>query len=66
MEEWDKGYEWDDEEEEFCDRECYEFNKKLKAQFDDKCCEHCRKYLTLSCEHLEDFMDEIVDVVDYE
>jgi hypothetical protein len=37
-----------------------------KKKFDDKCCEHCRKYLTLSCEHLEDFMDEIVDVVDYE
>jgi hypothetical protein len=66
MEEWNKGFEWDEDEEEFCGRECYEFNEKLKEQFDDDCCEHCRKYLTLQCEHLDDFMDEIEDFGDYE
>lgn len=67
MEEWNKGYEWDEEEdEEFCGRECYEFNEKLKEQFDDDCCEHCRKFLTLHCEHLGDFMSEIDDLGDYE
>ncbi len=65
MEEWNKGYEWMGEENEFCGRECYQFNEKLKIQFDDDCCEHCRKYLTLSCEHLQDFMDEL-DLDDYE
>jgi hypothetical protein len=66
MEEWEQGY-WDDEEEdEFCGRECYEFNNKLKEQFDDDCCEHCMKYLTLQCAHLEDFMDELSDMGDYD
>lgn len=69
MEEWKKGFEWEDEEEEeeeFCNRECYVFNEKLKTQFDDNCCEHCLKYLTLQCEYLEDFMAEIVDLDEYE
>jgi hypothetical protein len=68
MEEWNKGYEWTDEEEEedFCDRECYVFNEKLKEHFDDDCCEHCTKYLTLQCEHLGDFMNEIDDFGDYD
>ncbi|MEE9152232.1 MAG: hypothetical protein V3U20_10445 [Thermoplasmata archaeon] len=66
MEEWKKGFEWMEEENEFCNRECYEFNDKLKNLFDDNCCEHCIKYLTLQCERLEDFMEEIVDLDDYE
>lgn len=67
MEEWDKGF-WDveDEEDEFCGRDCYEFNTRMKEQFDDECCEHCKKYLTLQCTHLEDFMDEIADFGDYD
>ncbi|UCG68877.1 MAG: hypothetical protein JSV09_13970 [Thermoplasmata archaeon] len=66
MEEWKTEYPWDEEKNEFCDRECYEFNEKLKVQFDDKCCEHCKKYLTLQCSYLEDFMIEIVDLEDFE
>ena len=69
MAEWEKEFELDNEDEEeneFCNRECYEFNEKLKSQFDDDCCEHCRKYLTLQCEYLEDFMEEIVDFEHYE
>ena len=67
MEEWEPGY-WneEDEEDEFCGRDCYEFNSKLKEQFDDDCCEHCRKYLTLQCAHLEDFMGELSDMGDYD
>lgn len=68
MDEWDKDYKWmsKGEENEFCGRICYEFSDKLKNQFDDDCCEHCVKYLTLQCEHLEDFMDEIDGFIEYE
>ena len=67
MEEWEPGY-WneEDEEDEFCGRECYIFNNKLKGQFDDDCCEHCKMYLTLQCAHLEDFMEELSDMGDYD
>jgi len=47
----------------FINRECYEFNSKLDAGQDDKHCRHCKKYLTLHCPHIKDFMD---DVEDYE
>jgi hypothetical protein len=66
MEEWGRGFGWNDEESEFCNRECYEFDERLKAQFDDSCCGHCRKYLTIQCEHLEDFMEKIDDLSGYE
>jgi hypothetical protein len=55
----------DEEEQEFCNRECYEFNEKLKADLDDTCCEHCGKYLTLQCQYLDDFLDEIEDLEEY-
>jgi hypothetical protein len=68
MDEWDKDYAWGGKKigDEFCGRECYEFNGKLKDQFDDDCCEHCSKYLTLQCEYLEDFMSEIDGYIEYE
>lgn len=68
MNEWEKEYKWLPKinEDEFCNRECYEFNERLKSQFDDDCCEHCKKYLTIQCEHLEDFQAEIEDLSDYE
>ena len=67
MEEWEPGY-WseEDDEDEFCGWECYEFNEKLKSQFDDDCCEHCKKYLNLQCAHLGDFMEELSDMGNYD
>lgn len=47
-----------EEENEFCGRECYEFNENLEANKDDECCEHCRKYMTLNCKHIDDFLDD--------
>ncbi len=72
MEEWDKDYPWTDEDEdedeeeedEFCDRECYVFNYRLKIQLDDNYCWHCIKYLTLRCEYIEDFIEEIEEFTD--
>jgi len=43
----------------FCNRECYQFNTKMAVELDDKCCKHCRLYLTLQCVHIKDFMDEV-------
>ena len=65
MGEWEDKF-WDVEKDEFCDRECYEFNEKLKSQFDDRCCQHCKKYLTLQCQYLDEFMEEIDELDDYE
>ena len=38
--------------------ECYEFYKKLQSRFDDGLCEHCRKYLTVKCPHIDEFLKE--------
>jgi hypothetical protein len=67
QEEVDEEEEEGDEEEEgeeedpdkFCNRECYAFNVKLEAGLDDKCCKHCKLYLTLQCPHISEFMDEV-------
>lgn len=51
---------WVDEEEDddFRYRECYEFNKNLNDVLDDGRCIHCRKYLTVQCEYIDEFLDE--------
>ena len=38
--------------------ECYEFNPRLRPQFDDGTCEHCRKWLTVECENIDEFVHE--------
>ena len=51
-------------QDEFCGRECYEFNARLESSLNDRCCVHCSKYLTLRCPYLDDFMDDIEDYGD--
>jgi hypothetical protein len=51
-----------DDEDEFCNRECYEFNEKFPEDLDDKCCMHCIMYLTLNCPHINDFIDDIEEL----
>ncbi|MEW5760717.1 MAG: hypothetical protein AB1779_08120 [Candidatus Thermoplasmatota archaeon] len=46
-------------------KKCYEFNPKFEPSQDDMECEHCRKYLTTECPHLEDFM-EVIDELEPE
>lgn len=43
---------------------CYEFNRTLKRNFDDGRCEHCKKYLTTVCEHIDEFLEDIEDLED--
>ena len=57
---YDEGEE-EGEEEEPHDYPCYQFNTGLPENLDDAYCIHCTKYLTLQCEHLEDFIDEWSD-----
>lgn len=48
----------EDEEDPFVGRECYEFNEMLSPLQDDEACEHCKKYLTLNCKHIGEFIDD--------
>jgi hypothetical protein len=57
-EEEDEGSE-DEDDAKLCNRECYQFNAKLSPELDDKCCKHCKLYLTLQCPHIKEFMDEV-------
>jgi hypothetical protein len=38
--------------------DCYEFHTKLLARFDDDLCEHCKKFLTLECPHIDEFVED--------
>jgi hypothetical protein len=46
------------EDDEYRFRECYEFNTDLHETFDDERCIHCYRFLTLSCPHIDEFIDE--------
>ncbi len=37
---------------------CYDFNASIAPDGDDGRCVHCRKYLTVECEYIEEFLDE--------
>ncbi len=37
---------------------CYMANPILAPSTDDGRCEHCRKFLTTECEHIEEFLEE--------
>jgi hypothetical protein len=37
---------------------CYEFNETLDRTQDDWRCVHCRKFLTLQCPHIDEFLEE--------
>jgi hypothetical protein len=53
------GEEEEEDPDKYCNRECYVFNAKLEGTLDDKCCKHCKLYLTLQCPHINEFMDEV-------
>ena len=37
---------------------CYETSPSLPPSADDGRCEHCRKFLTTECEHVDEFLEE--------
>ena len=52
----------EESEDRFRNRPCYQFNHALKASLDDKACGHCRLYLTASCPHIDEFIDDVEDL----
>jgi len=51
-----------DSEDRFRNRPCYVFNPQLKSGLDDKGCGHCRYYLTASCPHIDEFIDDVEEL----
>ncbi len=46
------------EDEDFVGRACYDFNTMLDDELDDTACFHCHKFMTLQCEHIQEFIEE--------
>jgi len=44
--------------------ECYIFNDKLPKKQDDGKCIHCKYFLTLQCEHIDEFLEEVDELED--
>ena len=51
-----------DAEDQFINRPCYTFNHALRTALDDTRCGHCRHYLTSSCPHIDEFLDDVEDL----
>jgi len=53
----------DDEvsDDEFIGYPGFEFNTALAPDRNDTRCVHCRKYLTVQCEYLEQFLEDDLD-----
>ena len=45
-------------DEDFTGYPCFEFNGALDPEMDDTRCVHCRMYLTVHCEYLDQFLGE--------
>jgi hypothetical protein len=53
----------EDGEDRFIGRPCYVFNPALRAALDDTRCSHCRMYLTAHCPHIDEFLDDVEDLM---
>ncbi len=40
---------------------CYVFNSELDGKYNDTICTHCIKFMTLDCEHIDEFVDGDVE-----
>jgi hypothetical protein len=52
----------EEDEDQFVNRPCYEFNNELQTAWNDRHCAHCRHYLTARCPHIEEFLDDVEDL----
>ncbi len=48
----------DEFDDEFIGYPCFEFNPALSPDQNDTRCVHCRKYLTVQCEYLDQFLED--------
>jgi len=46
----------------FVNRPCYRFNPALGRELDDAHCQHCRHYLTSTCPHIDEFIEDVEDL----
>ncbi|HZY70493.1 MAG TPA: hypothetical protein VFF67_05895 [Thermoplasmata archaeon] len=51
------------DENRFIGRECYVFNPQLRSNLNDTRCSHCRFYLTAKCPHIDEFLDDVEDLM---
>jgi hypothetical protein len=52
-----------DDEDRFIGRTCYVFNSSLQEGLNDTRCAHCRFYLTARCPHIDEFLDDVEDLM---
>ena len=51
------------EEDKFIGRPCYVFNSALRSNLNDTRCSHCRHYLTARCPHIDEFLDDVEELM---
>ncbi|MCI4350426.1 MAG: hypothetical protein L3K15_02790 [Thermoplasmata archaeon] len=56
----DRGEHDDDR---FVGRSCYVFNPSLRSNLNDTHCSHCRHYLTARCPHIDEFLDDVEELM---
>jgi hypothetical protein len=39
------------------------FNPSLRSNLNDTHCSHCRHYLTARCPHIDEFLDDVEDMM---
>jgi len=49
------------QEEGFIGYPCFEFDPRLDPSRNDTRCVHCRKYLTVACEYIDEFVEDEED-----
>jgi hypothetical protein len=47
----------------FVGRSCYVFNPSLRSNLNDTHCSHCRHYLTARCPHIDEFLDDVEELM---
>ena len=52
------GFKKEEESNPFLGRDCYDFNTSLGKGMNDTACEHCEKFMTLRCPHIDEFIEE--------
>ncbi len=52
------GKKMDKEHEPLVGRICYVFNTNLTKKLNDTICTHCAKFMTLECEHIDEFVGD--------
>jgi hypothetical protein len=58
-----EGHEHSEDDDRFIGRSCYVFNPSLRSNLNDTHCSHCRHYLTARCPHIDEFLDDVEELM---